>query len=291
MLLCRGTKCGLWVLTIGVVCSINMALFGQIINAEVEQKSVRVGDQVSIKVDGLGKIGVESDIAMKSFEHDLSSSTSIRVGVIRSPGLYSVRLLDGKSKPFVIGVAVLRDSSTAQSLIIESKAGQPSQASPLSAVVMKKFWEGVNQDRLKRAIPSAFKVWSGTNAVALSNSLVTCTVCVVPGGQVACPVCLETGGANTAALALEISKKLAEIEKMDGVLSAAEADRLIRILDFGQALGSIASSSNKLELGVSAAVAAVDLSIDNYVVKAVVANAKDEVSKTYLLISILKKVN
>ncbi|HBE72021.1 MAG TPA: hypothetical protein DDW52_28105 [Planctomycetaceae bacterium] len=260
----------------------------QVIDAKIDQQLVSVGDQVTMTLKGQGRIGIENDIAGMSSEIQVSGSKTIDLGRIKAPGLYAVRLYNGKKKPLAFAIAALPREGSAK-LDILNRSKQINSSEPLDAEVLKRFWKGATADRIEKAARAALPDWLAANAAGIGTTAVTCTICVVPGGQAACPVCIESAAINTISLSLDIIKKLAEIEAKDGILTKGEAKRLAKVLQVGQSLGAVLSASGKLDKALELTAAAVEFSVDNFAVKAAVMNGKDEVSKTYLLIRILKK--
>jgi hypothetical protein len=217
----------------------------------------------------------------------LDGKTVIQLGKIPAPGLYAIRLFDSSQQPLVVSIAALVQPESR--LDIQSRTDRIGESKTLDAEVLKKFWAGATSDRLWRATTAAFPKWAGKNVAALGTTTVTCTMCFA-GGVAACPVCVETGAVSTVQLSLDIATELARIQEKDGVLTREEANQLVTVIQIGQSLGAIATGSGLLGKSLEVVNVVVDVTVDNYLIQASVANTAGQIDKVYLLVEVLNKL-
>lgn len=284
MMMHSGPMIAGWCFAATILC------FGQVsaddaIGIVFPRLAYRPGDRVSARIQAPGDVVIENDIVQQSVRVSVNGYKEVDLGVIRSPGVYTVRVISGAEAK--VAVLLVHPQDGQLNLTVATESLTTPVAVPPGLV--ERFADGITKVRLRAAVTKSVAPWLVKNISSLGATATFGMVCIVPSGQFACPVAISSAGENVANLTLQVFQTLVTIMESDGVLTIGEADVLRKVAKLGQGGLGIVFAHGNVARALGSASFAVDVSIDNELATVLVGNAADQASKVSVLIKIIPK--
>ncbi|WP_436715105.1 Mbeg1-like protein [Roseiconus lacunae] len=264
--------------------------FGNNVPAYILEPTLKSGGTIHAVTQPKTNFTIESDLSGISFESKSDDRGRLPLGAVDKPGFYSIRIAN-KIDVVQFAIAVLPDGDSQFRIVSEVvRLDGKTDGIQLSPETIEKIFSNTTRERMTRAAKVAMAKWLGENPVSLGTTVVTCTVCVVPGGQAACPVCLESGIANGVDLTLEVFLELVRVLKQDGVLDPDEADTLIAVVTYTNGALSVVLAPGRIEKLLESVSYVVQTTVETEGVTMVVKSGKDSASRYRMLIELSKSL-
>ena len=207
------------------------------------QAAFAQGDPVSVDVQAIGAVSVESDLSQSSTSQDINGSGSIDLGSVNAPGFYSERFLsDPDESDWVLGFF---PSSDTQYDLVPFPASEP-VAGPSDLVT--RFEQGFTTDRIKEAYNKVGPNWIASHAVAVSTVFLVCTLALtVPETVVTWSMCGKGVAGEADDFAATILGEMLNSMNADGLLTDVERDALLMNLKQANLLVQLSLSNDQTD--------------------------------------------